>query len=155
MADGRINKCKECTKIDVSKRLNYKMKDPLFREQERARSRGKYYRLDYKDKYKPTPEKKKETMEKYWKKYPEKAKAKNKTRNLKKNDKKKEFHHWSYNNEHLKDIIELSKKDHKYVHRYLKYDQQRKMYRNNYGLILNTKEKHIMFIESLLLKEVS
>ena len=53
MGDGHLNKCKICTKKDVSIRLNYKMKDENFANNERKRHREKYYRLGYKEKHKP------------------------------------------------------------------------------------------------------
>lgn len=150
MGDGHLNKCKDCTKKDVSKRLNYKMKDPAFREAEKERHRGKYHRLGYKDLHKPTPEAKKEIMDRYKRKYPEKVKAKNYSQHIKKRDPKNELHHWSYNKEHYKDVIELSNKDHNIVHRFLRYDKNLKMYRTTQGEILDTREKHEDFIDSIL-----
>lgn len=147
MLDGHLNKCKECTKKDTAKLLNYKMKDPEFREAERARHRGKYYRLGYKDKHKPTPESKKKAMQRYKNKYPEKVEARNFTQSLKKDNPSFQFHHWSYQKEHFKSVIELSIEDHNTAHRFLKYDQNFKMYRDASGNLLNTKEKHTTYIE--------
>ena len=150
MGDGHLNKCKDCVKKAVADRLNYKMKDPEFREKEKARHRGKYHRLGYKDKHKPTPEQKKIIMDRYKAKYPEKVKAKNFTQHIKKSNPKHELHHWSYNEEHYKDVIELSVKNHNLIHRYLEYDQEFKVYRDFTGLLLDTKEKHLDFIEFIL-----
>lgn len=58
-----------------------------------------------------------------------------------------EKHHWSYNVEHYKDIIWLTKKQHKKGHRFLIYDQERMMYRRyDTNELLDTKESHEEFM---------
>lgn len=52
MADGHVNKCKVCNKIDVKKDYYRKSSDILFVEKRRLRSREKYHRLNYKNKQK-------------------------------------------------------------------------------------------------------
>lgn len=60
-------------------------------------------------------------------------------------------HHWSYNKEHAKDVIFLSKADHYKAHRFIIYDQERMMYRRCDTLeLLDTKESHLEFIKSKL-----
>jgi hypothetical protein len=140
MADGHLNKCKECTKKDTKARTDEKIKDPDFLELEQQRHREKYHRLNYRDKHKPLPEKQKEGALQYKLRYPEKVAAKSK---LGKSPIGCHFHHWSYKKEHHKDVIPLRIKDHHTLHRFLVYDQQSMCYKTKSGLLLDTKEKHI------------
>lgn len=50
---------------------------------------------------------------------------------------------------HYKDIIELSVSDHALLHRNMIYDQERMMYRNTDGILLDTKESHIELLNKL------
>ncbi len=65
MKDGRLNKCIDCTKIDVRNREQIKSKNPEWVRSERKRHRDKYYRLGYKEAHKPTHEAKKAVMDRY------------------------------------------------------------------------------------------
>jgi len=156
MGDLHLNKCKSCTKKDTKKRTDILIQDPDWKEKEKARHRDKYYRLRYKDKHKPTPKKKKEAMDRYSDKFPEKIKARRRMGKMKAEVKGNHLHHWSYNEEHYKDVIELSVADHNLIHRHLIYDQERKMYRiatdiehSRVGLLLDSKYISIIFYESL------
>jgi hypothetical protein len=147
MPDGHVNKCIKCNKADV--RGNYlenKLKDG-FIEKERKRGRQKYHSL-----YKGTLKENNKRNDIYKQKYPEKYLSKIKCGNLKKPFEGAEKHHWSYNIEHAKDVIWLSKKDHMKSHRFIVYDQERFMYRRfDSNILLDTKESHLEFINYCIL----
>jgi len=157
MKDGHLNKCKKCTRKDVDKREKHLRKDPEWVEKEKARAREKYRRLGYKDKHKPTPEQKKKIMTRYKERYPEKLKAKSLSSHLTPKMNGNELHHWSYREEHAKNVIELDPKTHAFLHRYMQYDQEQMMYRVSsnlngwdFGELLDTKEKHERFLGSCI-----
>lgn len=142
MGDGYINKCKDCTKVDAKNRTEELSKDNDWKEKERTRGRDKYRRL-----YAGTGKAKPDIVKKYNLKFPEKLKAKNKSQKMKKPFDGAEAHHWSYNDEHFKDVLWLSKKDHMKSHRFIVYDQERKMYRtHDTNILLDTKEQHEKYI---------
>ncbi len=153
MLDGHLNKCKTCTKRENSERRDILKNDPNWVESENKRHREKYYRLGYKEKHKPTAEKKKEIMTRYKDKYPEKEAARKNSSNLKPIISENHLHHWSYNDNHFKDVIELSESDHNTLHRFMVYDQERKMYRTLEGVLLDTKEAHIDYFNSIKTKQ--
>src|SRR5690606_40780954 len=49
MADGHLNKCKQCTKDGVKKRYYQLSNNPEWVESERSRHKEKYHRLGYKE----------------------------------------------------------------------------------------------------------
>ena len=147
MADGHINKCKECTKDEV------KNKQVILREnnewvcKERKRGRMKYYRL-----YRFTSKAKPEAVKRYFSKYPEKRKAVIKSQRLISPQEGLEKHHWSYNEEHLKNVIWLTKKHHSKLHRFIKYNQELKLYiRIDNNEVLDTKKKHYLYAFNCIL----
>ena len=147
MSDGYLNKCKRCTKNDVKLNEEKLRQDPEWVAKERKRGRDKYYRLEYQGLYKPSPEQKKETIKRYLQKFPEKGLATKYTEIFLTKVEGFNLHHWSYNQEDWLDIIQLSIKDHHFLHRYIIYDQERMMYRKLDGILLNTKEEHLKYFE--------
>ena len=150
MADGHLNKCKKCTKLDVRKREEDLKKDPEWVEKEKERARDKYYRLHYNEKSKIANKDKKAAVSGYFTRYPEKKRAKNLSSNIRKKGYHK--HHWSYAEGLEKDIIWLNIKEHNYLHRYLVYDQERQLYRCtrktksfSTGDLLDSKYRHIRY----------
>jgi hypothetical protein len=146
MADGKLNKCKDCTKKDTKNRLLLKLQDPDFFEREQSRHRDKYHRLGYREKHKPTTEAKKAICNSYKERYPGKIFAKSK---LGKSPIGFHFHHWSYKKEHQKDVILIRHADHYTLHRFIDYYQPEMCYKTKSGVLLDTKEKHIQHIQDI------
>ncbi len=145
MADGYLNKCKICAKKDVNERYLIKSNDLEFVEKERKRGRLKYHRL-----YEGTGKASNQRDINYKILYPEKAKAKNSCTSIKSQN-GLEKHHWSYNEEHYKDVIFLPKKEHMKAHRFIIYDRERFMYRRyDTNELLDTKTRHFDFISNCI-----
>lgn len=132
MADGHLNKCKECTKKDVGKNYERNSQDEGWMEKERARGREKHARLGYNEKYPhahPSTKKVREYL----------GKRIDIPRNY-------EIHHWNY--DRLYDVFLLSRKAHKLAHKEIVYDEDTKMFLYQ-GSILDTKEKHLTMINEV------
>lgn len=151
MGDGHLNKCKDCTKEHSKQRFHVLKNNAEWVENEKARARDKYHRLGYKDKHKPNPESKKVAILKYKQKYPEKQKARNAMNKMSMTKiKGTHLHHWSYNQEHYTDVIQLTVEQHNLAHRFMIYDQERMKYRRIDTMeLLDTKEQHEQYIKNL------
>lgn len=143
--DKHLNKCKDCTKKDSLLLYNKNMENEEWNKKERDRTIERTVRLNYRERFKPPPEKKDEAINKSNEKYPEKYKAKIASQRLKKEFENTQMHHWSYNEEDFKDCIELSVADHNLLHRFLIYDQESFYYKDLEGNLLDTKEKHLEY----------
>jgi hypothetical protein len=152
MGDGHLGKCKECCKKQAKERDNILRQDPDWAEKERERAREKFHRL-YKGK-KPSPEVRQKAQITYRAKYPEKDKAKAAV-NRKKTPIGMQNHHWSYNKEHRLDTILITLTDHATAHRFMIYDQERMMYRTKEGILLDTKEAHVEYINQFINEKIS
>lgn len=142
MKDGYLGKCKICAKADSVDLYFKKCDDPLWLEKERKRGREKGRIKKYRVK---DPEVKKQQMLNYFEKYPEKAAAASFSQHIKTVLGHK--HHWSYREEHYKDIIDMTPKDHHKAHRFIVYDQTEMLYRRkDTNELLDTKEKHYTYI---------
>jgi hypothetical protein len=144
MGDGRLNKCKTCTKKDVKQQTEINTSTPEGLEKERQRHRDKYRRLGYKD------------LQKEWDKdKPWKATTvyKGLRRNYYKDlSKEYELHHWNYSDDFLKDVFILNIKDHKELHNSLFLDLEKRIFYLEDGTYLDTKEKHADYITRLGIK---
>lgn len=133
MADGHLNKCKDCTKKDVHEKYMSNIDNPAYVEKERARGREKHHRLGYKDKYKSTHKE-----------------ASNVCRNLKNKlniPPEHEIHHWNYN--FLYDVFILSRRYHARIHKKITFDKDTKCFYYN-GSLLDTKQKHEQAMREIL-----
>jgi hypothetical protein len=128
-----------------------KRQDPAWVEAENNRAREKYYRLEYREKHKPSPDQKKEAMSNYVDKYPEKQQAKNLSQRVKRIVKGNHLHHWSYQPEYVKDVIELAPADHATIHRFLVYDEILYMYRRiDNNALLDSRAAHQEWVNEIL-----
>lgn len=91
-------------------------------------------------------------MSRYYEKYPEKLLAKNAVSKIKKPP-GIHGHHWSYNPDHLLSTISMAESDHNLLHRFIVYDQERKMYRDLDGVLLDTMDSHINLLKNIKKQE--
>lgn len=111
MADGHLNKCKDCTKNDVHDNYLKNSQSEEYMNKERNRGRDKYHRLNY-------VRKKSRTMQ-----LTDHNGARNissKLQHIGVNLENKECHHWNYN--FPKSVFVMSRMAHKRIHKHLSLD---------------------------------
>jgi CRISPR/Cas system CSM-associated protein Csm5 (group 7 of RAMP superfamily) len=143
MRDGHLNKCKNCTKQYSSNRFKEKKQDPkwVLKEKKRYRIRGRN---------RPKQKSSNISRYKYVERFPEKRKAHIKAESIEV-PMGFERHHWSYNQQHFLDVIFLKMKDHHKAHRFIVYDEERRMYRTfDKNILLDTRELHEKFIKEMI-----
>lgn len=151
MGDRHLNKCKECCKSQLKQRTTKLVSDPIWKEKEAERHRKKAIKQYYNKKDQGLLKRSKLAQINYRAKYPEKYKANDCVfKNLDPLPKGFHYHHWSYKEQFYLDVIPLSAQDHKYIHRFLKYDPINFIFSSKEGFILDTKEKHLDYINMCL-----
>ena len=137
MADGHLNKCKECTKKDVKRDYERKSQDETWLEKERARGREKYSRLGYVNSFNKTRAL-----------CPEEANITKRLRRLGLWVKGKEAHHWNYN--FPRSIILLSRKAHHRIHTMLRVNYEDKYCYTLDGQRIETEEQAKSIFSNIL-----
>jgi hypothetical protein len=136
MADGHVNKCKICNKIDVKKDYYRKSIDFNFIENERIRCKEKYHRLNYKERQKVWNEKRPHTKSNIYKGLNKKHKI----------PKGFEIHHWNYLDVFLEDFFILPINQHRKSHTFL--NKINHIFEGLNGELLDTREKHFNYLVS-------
>jgi hypothetical protein len=151
MKDGHLNHCRDCVKKRVKSRETLLRNDSKWVNSERARGREKGKK--YYEKIKSSPEyhgKRRQYHQRHKDKYPEKIKASSRASLTIDCPGGFHRHHWSYREEHWSDVIILDVSDHFLIHRYLKYDKTELCFRTLGGLLLDSKEAHLKYINEIL-----
>lgn len=130
MADGHLGKCKTCTREDSENRRRLKERtDPEWVRKEAERQREKARKVNAS--------------------FPEILRARRAVRSLGRS-KEYHWHHWSYHEEHKRDVFKLKPEDHRKAHRYMIYDSQQLMYRRcDTMILLDTRECHELYLNEL------
>lgn len=139
MADGHLNKCKECTKKDVFENYAEKSKDDVWMEKERSRGREKYHRLGY---YSKGMGGNMAMLNKLEGTTSKRLRVRGYDTNG------KEAHHWNYNEP--KSVLLLSRKAHRRIHRHITVNYKDKYCYTKDGERLDTIEKSLAYYREIL-----
>lgn len=142
MSDGHLNKCKECTKKDVSGKYFENIENSEYVEKERLRGRIKYAKY----KYKRNPENAHLDVNKATSKFLFKKGI---------DLQNKEVHHWKYDEIHKNNVFVINPRCHAMIHKNITYDKNLKCFITKEGSPLTTKELHYKFIMDLCAKNNS
>ena len=137
MKDGHLNKCKECTKIDVKRDYDRKSTDEEWVEKERERGREKYHRLGYGNKFSKT------SML-----CPITKTISSKLRRRGYNTKGMEAHHWNYN--YPFSVFLLSKRAHRRLHQHMVVNYNDKMCYTEFGEPLYDEQHAASYFQMVL-----
>lgn len=137
MADGHLNKCKDCTKNDVRQKYLENSANPEYMEKERARGREKYSRLGYRGKLSDEQRLKR-------KKYPGLRSAKKKLGII--IPRTYELHHWNYNL--IWSVIQVPRGIHSRLHSIISLNIEEGIYYYN-GKRLDTLDKHLAIVREV------
>ena len=141
MADGHLNKCKDCTKKDVHNNYERISLNEEWVEKERARGREKFKRCGYVGR---SPKTRNDFF------FSGISTISKQLRNLGYDTKGKEAHHWNYNFPHS--VFLMSRKAHHRIHLAVVMSRQDKCCYTNDGVKLETSEQAKDFYESVLMK---
>ena len=157
MSDGRLNQCKQCKRAYQRKHHKDKSQDAQWLKKERKRTRERYHRLDYGDKYawenlsEKQKQRKLRAQKKWRRQNKEKVAAHNFVNKHMDIPNGVHAHHWSYREEHRGSVILIhGDGHHNQVHRSMQYDDEAMFYRTNDGRLLDTLQKHLDFAQNLL-----
>ena len=149
-SDGYSNACKHCTREGRKEKYVKDMSNPVFVLKERERKRNAYT-PSFKPKTTAHKYNNRRLKDKnYRNKFPEKGKAHDAVYKASLKSTKGVLHHWSYLKEHRLSVIDLTVKEHKLLHRFIVYDQERMQYRNVETLILlDSLQSHLDLLTTL------
>ena len=130
MADGHLNFCKKCKRDYAAKRRIINLSDSEWAKKEADRQIEKQRNRNVL--------------------FHEKVAAHNACRNMRIKT-NSHLHHWSYLKEHRTDVFEMDLKTHNLIHCYMKYDQERMMYRSIETMeLIDSREKAEKFYDYII-----